>query len=93
MGAAVIVQVRDTALQDAPAILLGEARGAVSGAPGAPLAAVVVVVNTTGAEPTVWVHVDVDRDGRVSLSDYVTKQSYPVPGGPEPRLQVTVSRV
>ena len=92
-GAPVIVRVRDTALQDAPAIVLGEAQGIVSGNQGVSLVTVEVPVNGTGEEPTVWAHVDVDRDGRVSQHDFVTKQSYPLPPGPEPRLEVLVSRV
>ena len=42
-----------------------------------------------GGTPTVWVHVDTDRDGRVSRGDYVTVQSYPA----SPQLRVVVKQV
>ena len=92
-GTPVVVQVRDTSLQDARATILGEARGVVSGGTGARLAAVEVKARETGGEPTVWAHVDADRDGRVSRGDYVTVQSYPVSPGPKPKLRVVVKRV
>jgi hypothetical protein len=92
-GVPVIVQVRDTAEQDAPAKVLGEARDTISGRQGAGLATVQVVIGTRGAEPTVWAHVDVDGNGRVSRGDYVTVQSYPVPAGSKPRVRVAVKRV
>jgi hypothetical protein len=39
---------------------------------------------------TVWVHLDVDRDGRVSKGDYITVQSYPaaVSGSQEMNIQL-----
>jgi hypothetical protein len=42
---------------------------------------------------TVWAHVDVDGDGRVSKGDWVTVQSYPLPEGEAARLAVAVRRV
>lgn len=93
VGASIIVQVRDTSRQDAPATVLGEARGTVREGPGSRLGSAEVSVSATGVESTVWAHVDVDGDGRVSKGDFVTVQSYPVPPGPSPRLQVTVKRV
>ena len=92
-GAPVIVQVRDTRLQDAPATILAEARGSVTASQGTSLATVNIMVETAGSEPTVWVHIDVDRDGRVSKGDYVTTRSYAVPSGPQTRLEVAVNRV
>ena len=92
-GTPITVQVRDTALQDTAATVLGHVSGAVTGSQGETIATLTVPVNITGAEPTVWVHVDVDRNGRVSRGDYVTTQSYPVPGSTNPRLQVRVNRV
>jgi hypothetical protein len=43
--------------------------------------------------PTVWAHVDVDRDGKVSAGDYLTVQSFPLPRVATPRAEVTVKRV
>jgi hypothetical protein len=92
-GAPVIVQVRDTSLQDARASVLGEARGTVAGGEGQRLAAVDVHVSDPRGEPSVWVHVDMDRDGRVSRGDYITVQSYPVLGRASASLRVVVKRV
>lgn len=90
-GAPVLVQVRDTSLQDAPAIVLGDARGAVTG--DAPLASAEVRWRDPATSPTVWAHVDVDGDGRVSRGDFVTVRSHAVPPGDGARVRVTVRRV
>ena len=92
VGAPVHVQVRDTALQDVPAHVLGDVSTLVSGS-GDLLARVEVDVPRRGAEPTIWAHIDVDRDGRVSRGDYITTGSYPLPSGSHPRIRVPVSRV
>lgn len=91
--APVIVQVQDTSLADAPARVLGEHRGSVASSDGAALATIDVDVATTAERMTVWAHVDVDQDGRVSKGDFITMQSYPVPSGSHPSLTVTVKKV
>ena len=88
-GTPVVVQVRDTSLQDARATILGEGRGVVTAGGSGRLAAVEVKARDAGGTPTVWVHVDTDRDGRVSRGDYVTVQSYPA----SPQLRVVVKQV
>jgi hypothetical protein len=88
-----VVQVRDARLQDAPATVVGEIRGKVESAQGALLATVEVAAESEVADLTVWAHVDADGDGGVSRGDFVTVQSYPLPAGPAPRMQVTVKRV
>ncbi len=92
-GSSLIIQVRDTAVQDAPATILGETRSKVAGGGGELLATIEVGTKTRGVRPEVWAHVDVDGDGRVSRGDYVTMQSYPIPDGARPLLEVTVNRV
>jgi uncharacterized lipoprotein YbaY len=92
-GAPVIVQVRDTGLADAPATILGEARGTVAGGRSDSLATVEINVAAISSTTTIWAHVDVDGDGRVSQGDYVTTQSYPVPRESDPRLPVAVKPV
>lgn len=93
-GSRVVVQVRDTALQDAPALLLGEARGEVTNPHAGCLAAIEIALDAPehGVQPNVWAHVDVDGDGAVSRGDYITMQSYPARGG-KTRMQVVVKRV
>lgn len=92
-GSPILVQVRDTALQDAPATILGETRGTVIGPRGALLAKLQIVVRELGNQPTIWAYVDIDGDGRVSRGDLVTVQSFPVPPDPHPRVQVILRRV
>ena len=92
-GSSLIVQLRDTSVQDAPATILGEKRGKVGAGGGDLLATIEVDAKARGVRPEVWAHVDVDGDGRVSRGDYVTMQSYPIPDGARPVLEVTVNRV
>jgi uncharacterized lipoprotein YbaY len=87
--AAVRVEVRDTSIADAPAVTLGSATGRVRGR-GSWIETVEVDVDDLPDGCTVFAHVDVDGDGRLSAGDYLTTQSYPVPPGPEPRLSVEV---
>src|SRR5262245_28208247 len=91
IGAPVIVQVRDTTRQDAPAVILGEARSRV--AEGEHLAVVNVEWREAAPRLSVWALVDVDGDGRISSGDYVTKQSYPVPPRDGARIRLVVKRV
>lgn len=92
-NAPVIVQVQDTSLADAPARVLGEGRGSIGASDDAALATVDVDVTATADRMTVWVHVDVDQDGRVSKGDFITMQSHSVPAGAHPSVTVTVKKV
>jgi hypothetical protein len=92
-GCPIRVEVRDTSLEDAPAPTVAEGRGAVGREPGPQLDTIELRIATLPRHTTVWVHVDVDGDGRVSPGDYVTTASYPVPAGDAARLDVKVRRV
>lgn len=93
-GASVIVQLRDTSLADAPAVVLSEAREVVSGR-GDELAHVELELEPSGRRSalTVWALVDVDADGRTSRGDYVTTQAFEVPVDVRGALRVSVKRV
>jgi hypothetical protein len=91
-GAPVLVQILDTTYQDAPATVLAEARGVVS-AQGEVLASMELALEARAPDTTVWAHVDLDGDGRVSGGDYITTQSFPVPAGERPRVRAVVKRV
>jgi hypothetical protein len=91
-GAPIRVEVRDTTLQDVAATTLGRAAGQVRRTTGQRLDTVRVVIARVAPDTTIWAHVDVDRDGRVSKGDFVTMSSYPVRSGEAP-LRVTVRRV
>lgn len=79
-GAVVIVQVRDTSLQDVAATTLAEGRGTVAPS-AAVLASVDLELEEGTGRRTLWAHVDVDGDGRVSPGDLITMESFPVPAG------------
>jgi hypothetical protein len=91
-GAPVNVEIRDVGLADAAAVTLARAKGAVRQRQSL-LATVKVRVATLPRHAAIWVHVDVDRDGRVSSGDFITVQRFPVPSGPSPHVRVSVRRV
>ncbi|MGH2429348.1 MAG: hypothetical protein ACRDGV_10805 [Candidatus Limnocylindria bacterium] len=91
-GSPVRVEVRDTSYADAPAVTIGAARGHVRGH-GSWLETVEVETDSLPDGCTVFAHVDVDDDGRVSPGDFLTTESYPVPREAEPRVSVQVRRV
>ena len=91
-GTPVHVEVRDTSLADAPAITLGRADGEVRGRDGW-LETLELEVDEAPPGTTVWVHVDADRDGRVSSGDFLTTASYEVPPGGAPRVAAWVTRI
>jgi hypothetical protein len=92
-GAPIHVEVRDTSLADAPAQTVGAADDVVRGESGRWLDTVELNVPRLPAHSTVWAHVDVDRDGRVSRGDFITTAAYPVSPGDEVRVAVTVRKV
>ena len=92
-GSPLKVEVRDTSLADAPAVVLHQLRTVVP--PGTRKRGLPVRLEV-GSIPdgaTVWVHVDTDRDGRVSKGDLVTVESYPVTSAPSQSLTVRVKKV
>jgi uncharacterized lipoprotein YbaY len=92
-GSPVRVEIRDTSLADAPAVLLQRATVAV---PATGRTSTVPLTIDLAAVPdgtTVWVHIDVDRDGRVSKGDYVSVESYPVTNLPLQSLAIRVKKV
>ncbi len=95
-GAPVRVQVRDTSRADAAATVVAEVTTTVNGALGSWLTTVEVEVPAGDPQASLelWVHVDTDGNGRIDPGEYLTTQSYPLPGGrDEVSLTVTVNRV
>jgi uncharacterized lipoprotein YbaY len=93
-GTTVHVQLRDTSLADAPAQVLASADAVVGDEQG-PVLATVDLPDAEAQRLTVWAHADLSGNHQVSLGDYITMQSHPVPS-PEQRpgrLGVTVRRV
>lgn len=92
-GIPVRVEARDTSLADAPSEVIAAADGTVRGRLGKWLETVELSLPRVPAVCTIWAHVDVDRDGRVSAGDLITVASYPVPAREEARVQVGVRKV
>jgi uncharacterized lipoprotein YbaY len=92
-GSRVTVQLLDTSYEDAPAVTLQQVSADVSSRGQTDRLPVSLELNAARAGLTLRVHVDVDRDGRVSVGDYVSTQSYPLPV-PAPRtMDIKVSKV
>lgn len=93
-GASVHAQIRDTSYADAPATPVATTRLDVPPSAATQDLAAEFHVDLVPDGATVWVHVDADRDGRVSQGDFITMQSYPIaPNLMQQTLRVTVRRV
>ena len=94
-GTPVHVELRDTSLADAPAVVVAAADAVVQPGGGPQLATVELAAGRPASGLTVWAHADVDASGDVSVGDFVTTQSHPLPSGElQPaRLPVTLRPV
>ncbi len=92
-GARVRVEARDTSLADAPSETVASADGVVREDTGAWLETVELDVVRRPDASSIWAHVDVDGDGRVSIGDYVTMASHPLPAADGEHVSVVVRRV
>jgi uncharacterized lipoprotein YbaY len=92
-GSVVHVEARDTSLADAPSVTLARATGQVRGSSGPRLETLELRLDRVPSGCTVWAHVDVDRNGRVSSGDFVTMTAYPVAQAERVRVAVGVRKV
>jgi len=92
-GAPLRVEIRDTSLEDAPAVLLHRVDATVPGGGRSVSVPVRVEMPAVPDGTTVWVHVDVDRDDRVGPGDFITMESYPVTGAATQVMTIRVKRV
>lgn len=92
-GSRVNVEVRDTSLADAPSVSLKRANANVPRAGRTTAIPLSMEIAAVPRGTTVWAHVDVDRDGRVSKGDYVSVESYPVDNTPMQSLAIRVKKV
>jgi len=98
LGSPLRVEVRDISMADAAAKVMCAADARVG--PGQIVALGPSVLAKVACEfpvapdmGVVWAHVDVDGDGRVSVGDYITKESYPLPTAGDATVTVQVRRV
>ena len=75
-GKPVRVEVRDTSVADAAAIVVTSQTARVPPS-GEPLV-VTLQLDRVESGYTIWAHVDTDSNGRVSKGDLITMESYPV---------------
>ena len=93
VGSPVRVQVRDTSLADAPSVTVKETLGAARGQHGPWLETALIDLDRLPRGSTIWAHVDVDNNGRVTPGDCVITASYPAPVGEDTQMQVEVRLV
>ena len=92
-GSPLKVELRDTSMQDVAAIVVKQVHTSVPKADRTTSVPVTLEVATVPDGTTLWAHIDVDRDGRVSKGDFVTVESYPVTRAPAQSLTVRVKKV
>lgn len=94
-GTRVHVELRDTSLADAPAQVLASADAVVGDQEGARLATVELPAPDASQGLTVWAHADLTGSGDVTVGDFLTTQSHPVPSAEQQpaRLPVTLRPV
>lgn len=92
-GTPLTVQVRDVTYEDASAEAVATSETHVAGELGSWIGTVELEVASPPGRATVWVHADVDGDGRVSKGDYITMESFPLPSGDEVRVPVRLRKV
>lgn len=90
-GRPLVVELRDTLYEDAPAAVLQRLRTTVP--EGATSVALKFDVSLPVDGATIWAHIDSDADGLLSAGDYVSVESYPLPVGGRPMLTVKVRRI
>jgi hypothetical protein len=77
-GTRIIVEARDTTLIDVAAPVVAEAAGVVQDSGNRLAALQLDVPEDAPRNLTIWAHVDVDGDDRVSPGDFITTASYPI---------------
>lgn len=92
-GAIVRAEVRDTSFADALPEVVAATSGIVEGSSVSQIEGLILDVNQRPDAGVVWIHVDVNGDGRVSRGDFVSMQAYPLPDSDDADLEVLVREV
>ena len=77
-GSQLKVELRDTSFADAPAVVGKKLDTTVPKTRATTSVSMKMDVTTVPDGATIWAHIDVDRDGRVSSGDLISVESYPV---------------
>lgn len=92
-GSQLTVEIRDTSYADAPAVSLHRAQKPIAKKGRTNSISIPIKLQSVPGGTTVWAHVDVDGDGRVSKGDFVTTESYPVTAAPSQKQTIRVKKV
>jgi len=92
-GCPLKVELRDTSMQDVPAIVVKQAHTSVPKEGRTTAVPVTLEVARVPDGTTLWAHIDVDRDGGVSKGDFVTVESYPITSAPKQSLTLRVKKI
>lgn len=90
-GSALRVEVRDASWADGPARVLHRIDTRTPSQ--APVFPVELRLDAVASGAIVWAHLDADGDGKVSVGDYITTQSYPLASHDGARMRVELRRV
>ena len=96
VAAALIIEVRDVSVADAPSTVLASRRlRRVKLRPGGRIPFALEVPEAAASQSlSMRVHVDVDGDGRVGAGDLLSTRAYPVAAtGPVGALQIAVVKI
>lgn len=77
-GSILRLEVRDTSLADAPAVVLTQVEHTVPAVGTTPSLAVTLDLPSVPDGATVWAHLSPARHARVHRGDFITTESYPV---------------
>ena len=96
-GASVKIRVDDVSRADAESVPLAEHAVRLPPLGASTAATIPFEVRTeglkAGARYAIWAHVDMDRDGQISVGDFITMENFPVSGGANAYHRVRVRRV
>src|SRR2546421_9711413 len=92
-GSLLKVELRDTSMQDVPAIVMKRVHTSVPKEGRTTALPVTLEVAGVPDGTTVWAHIDVDRDGRISKGDFMTVESYPITFAPKQSLTLRLKKV
>lgn len=92
-GSPMRIEIRDTSVADAPAVVLKQLRTVVPISGRTTEMEVAMEVPSVPSGTTVWVHLDSDSDGRVSPGDFVSVESFPLASVPSQAVTIRIKKI